>query len=469
MLEFKTVKFEDKDLLQEYYSACSYESCEYSAGIKLFWGRFYPYEYALSSDGSLIVKYEESGNSVFEMPVSKDGHDIGAALDEIDEYCMKNEIVPVFSDVPEDLLTLLIGRYNFTKIENYRGSADYIYRVEDLRKFKGRQYSTQRNHINKFKSLYPDYTYRELKAGEDLSEFWSSYYGGKTGDSESEQREKEVAIDMVSRFSEVASLISGAIEIGGKTAALCIGEILGSRVTVHIEKALTGYEGVYPVMVSEFLKHLPEGIEYVNREDDSGERGLRISKLRYRPFKLLSKYVVLVQSELLYVDAVPCIRTERLTLDEITEADAAVYQGICLDDERNRYWGYDYRTDLEDEYRAAVPDGYFLKVARSDFEERMCLNLAVRLGDSMIGEVVLYESDYKGSIEIGCRLLKEYEGRGYGREAMLAAADWAIYAAGFRTVRAKCFKENIPSFRMLSSFMRKTGEDEAFCYFLKEC
>ena len=503
MLEFKKITFEDKELLQSYYAACGFESCEYSVGIKLFWSSYYPYEYAVSADGSLIVKYEESGNTVFDVPVFRNGfypeksgglydeialQRLNAALDEIDEYCVKNEIVPVFSDVPAELLGLFATRYNFTKTENYREAADYIYKLEDLRDFKGRHYSGQRNHINKFKSLYPDYKYRELLPDEDLAEFWAAYYGentvdsgnavqGKSIDSASYIQEKTVAMEMAAKHSQLDSFVSGAIEVNGRIAAFCIGEILGSRVIVHIEKALAEYEGIYPMMVSEFLKHLPEGIEFVNREDDSSDKGLRISKLQYRPYKLLSKYVILVQSELLYVDAVPCITTKRLILNEITEADSAVYSAICLDDERNKFWGYDYRDDLEEEYQISdgadrkknLPPDYFVKVAAGDFAERMCLNLAVRLDGKMIGEVVLYEADYKGGIEIGCRLLKEYEGCGFGREAMAAVSDWAIYSAGFRKIKAKCFKENTQSHRMLSAFMKQIGEDEKFFCFEKIC
>ena len=511
MLEFKKVTFEDKELLQSCYNACGYESCEYSAGIKLFWNRFYPYEYAVSADGALIVKYEESGNTVFDMPVFREGSDseknggkyfgmvfdepalkqLNAALDEIDEYCVKNEIVPVFSDVPAELLGMFAVRYNFTKFENYREAADYIYRIEDLRDFKGRHYSGQRNHINKFKSLYPDYKYRELLPDEDLSVFWAAYYGENTDDSESYIQEKAVAMEMAAKHSQLETFVSGAIEINGQLAAFCIGEILGNRVIVHVEKALREYEGVYPVMVSEYLKHLPEGIEFVNREDDSSDKGLRISKLQYRPYKLLSKYVILIQSELLYVDDVPCIKTKRLTLDEISKADAAVYSAICMDDERNKYWGYDYKADLPDEYAAAVlpvcpdktdapisaleraenciPANYFVEAAANDFARRMCLSLAVRLDGKMIGEAVLYEADYKGGIEIGCRLLKEYECRGFGREAMEAVSDWAIYKAGFRKVKAKCFKENAASYKMLASFMKQIADDDKYFYFEKNC
>ena len=41
------------------------------------------------------------------------------------------------------------------------------------------------------------------------------------------------------------------------------------------------------------------------------------------------------------------IRTERLTIEEITETDAQEYQRLYLDDDNNKWWGYDYREDLK--------------------------------------------------------------------------------------------------------------------------
>ena len=46
-------------------------------------------------------------------------------------------------------------------------------------------------------------------------------------------------------------------------------------------------------------------------------------------------------------------------------------------------------------------------------------------------------------------------------------AEWALYKVHLTRVVAKCFKENQPSYKMLSSCMRKNGEDETFFYFEK--
>ena len=47
-------------------------------------------------------------------------------------------------------------------------------------------------------------------------------------------------------------------------------------------------------------------------------------------------------------------------------------------------------------------------------------------------------------------------------------AEWGLYQRHLGHVVAKCFKENDASYKMLSSCMRKKGEDEKFFYFNKE-
>ena len=51
--------------------------------------------------------------------------------------------------------------------------------------------------------------------------------------------------------------------------------------------------------------------------------------------------------------------------------------------------------------------------------------------------------------------------------AFAAAANWGLYKANLTKIVAKCFKENAASYKMLSSCMRKKGEDEKFFYFEK--
>ena len=91
----------------------------------------------------------------------------------------------------------------------------------------------------------------------------------------------------------------------------------------------------------------------------------------------------------------------------------------------------------------------------------------LKLKGRLIGEVVLYNPDFRGGFEQGCRIAPEYAGHGYGAEAFAAAADWALYHLGLARVVAKCFKENEPSRKMLSACMRPSGEDDTYFYFEK--
>ena len=80
---------------------------------------------------------------------------------------------------------------------------------------------------------------------------------------------------------------------------------------------------------------------------------------------------------------------------------------------------------------------------------------------------MLYRFNARGEAELGCRILPEHSGHGYGTEAFARIADWTLYSLGLRRLLAKCYHENEASWRMLSACMRPSGEDEWFYYFSK--
>ena len=90
---------------------------------------------------------------------------------------------------------------------------------------------------------------------------------------------------------------AGYIETEGTIVALAVGEVNGDTLYVHVEKARTDYTGAYQAIVSEFAQYAaqPDTL-YINREDDSGDEGLRYSKMVYRPLRLLNKYWIAVKA-----------------------------------------------------------------------------------------------------------------------------------------------------------------------------
>ena len=76
----------------------------------------------------------------------------------------------------------------------------------------------------------------------------------------------------------------GGMELDGRLLSVAMAERCGDTLQIHIEKALYGYEGVYPATVQAFAQEFAvDGVRWLNREHDAGDKGLRTSKLQYLP------------------------------------------------------------------------------------------------------------------------------------------------------------------------------------------
>ena len=297
-----------------------------------------------------------------------------------------------------------------------------------------------------------------------IEQFWRDYEAEFPKESNAKAKnELELAKKML-KMTGKPYFFTGGMFDGEKLIALSLAEKCGDTLIIHIEKALYSYTGVYPTLVQAFADAFGDGCQWINREDDAADKGLRTSKLQYGPAKLAPKYRFDPQNELLnHVQAIPELKTERLTLSALTEADIPDYNALVLDADRNRWWGYDDVGGLG----GPVEERSFFDVAKRDFENRQAVNFAVRLDGKLIGEAVLYRFDCRGGAELGCRIDKAYAGNGYGTEAFAAVAEWGLYKIHLSRVVAKCYKENQASYKMLSACMRKKGEDDTFFYFEK--
>ena len=352
----------------------------------------------------------------------------------------------------------------FPRCETYynRKYSDYVYLAQKLAEMSGRNYSSHRNHIKKFHTLYPDAVFRVF-TNEDVPSVkrflkrFSEVFDASSNSATDELRYSELMLERIGS----SCFRCGGFVLDGEIISLCFCEKCGDTLIDHIEKALYEFEGIYPATVQAFLTEFGSDVKYFNREDDSGDKGLRRSKLQYKPHTVAHKYSVIVKNELSLLNSYPELASERLTYNEILPSDITEYNRLCLDIDSNKYWGYDYRGDCQ------YPDrDYFYHDQKNDFNNRMTVSLAIRLDGMLIGEVILHDFDYRGSCEIGIRILPEYKGCGYGRETLKTVIDYALYELGLDFVRAKCYKENRPSSNMLSIVMRQVDSDEIFEHYI---
>lgn len=266
-------------------------TCDYSVGAIYMWRNYYETSYAIFDDMLVFKVSYHDGSVSFTYPVGEKHMD--QIIDALKEYCRFEGIPLVFCTVPKEAADVLRDRYHATIIsEPDRDWMDYIYLTSNLANFPGRRFSGQRNHINKFLKLYPDYQYHTMTPDNvDRVKVFLKEYQELYGKS------SVLAIEELTRALELLDymfdfkLPGGFITVEDKIVCLAIGEIIDDTLYVHVEKAVRDYQGSYQMIVKEFTSHnTDENILYVNREEDVGDLGLRTSKLSYHPEALLEKY-----------------------------------------------------------------------------------------------------------------------------------------------------------------------------------
>ncbi|MBM4311034.1 MAG: DUF2156 domain-containing protein [Deltaproteobacteria bacterium] len=168
-----------------------------------------------------------------------------------------------------------------------RDNFDYLYNRCDLAELKGRKFSKKRNLINAFINDH-EYTGKPLldeHIPEALAilEQWREEHG-EEGDYAAAREALEQSWGM--------QLCGGIYHVDNRPAAYSLGEELagGTCFVIHFEKALQGYKGLYQFINQSFAAILPDCYDFINREQDLGDAGLRQAKESYQPAGFVKKY-----------------------------------------------------------------------------------------------------------------------------------------------------------------------------------
>lgn len=294
MLNFEPIDADNILLALDFFKYKRGRTADYTLGAMYMWRDFYNTSYAIYED-MLLYRVKFYNRTSFTYPVGSGSFD--RAINALKEYCRSRNIPLWFCTVPKEVVPDIVEKYQGTiPSQPNRDWADYLYLAKDLAEMAGRRYSGQRNHINKFKKLYPNYSYHRINSDniQRVTDFLVDYGKEHAKESSLAQEELRRAIELMSYFDHFR--LKGAfIEVDGRIIAMTVGEIVQDTLYCHVEKAIRDYEGAYQMIVKEFASDmLSYGISYINREDDVGDEGLRKSKLSYHPIELLDKYCIIV-------------------------------------------------------------------------------------------------------------------------------------------------------------------------------
>lgn len=290
MIAFTPLTISHAATLRTYTMQSSCMNCDMNVANLCSWQFLYHTEYAIK-EGFLLLRFLINGQITYMMPIGKG--DLRHVLMQLqaDAHCMGDSfrlacVCPCAQKYIEEAFP---GTFQFS---SNRDSADYIYLRESLASLSGKKLQPKRNHISKFKRLYPNYVYRPLSpelVTECLRVAEQWYISNDYHKQSSMKAELQMMRTALAHMDEL-QIIGGTLFVDEQMIAFTFGAYINQETfDVCVEKADTSYEGAYAMINHLFVCQLPENIKYVNREEDLGIEGLRKAKLSYQPALILDK------------------------------------------------------------------------------------------------------------------------------------------------------------------------------------
>ncbi len=292
-IAFKRPEMGDKERIDRMFKAHCSRSCERTFVNVYLWARHYDVEFAEVAH-TIVFKMELDGLA-FTYPAGEP-EDVKQALQILEAYAAERGEPFCLYNVTEEMFAQLESWYpdQFT-ITYDRDIADYVYECEKLTTLAGKKLHAKRNHINKFKATYSDWSYEPLSE-ENVEECFQMALEWRriNGCEDDPDKVKEMCVTLNSlRLFRELELKGGILRVEGRIVAFTLGEaICEDTFVVHIEKAFSDVQGAYPMINQQFVEHECQAYAYINREEDTGSEGLRKAKLSYRPVFLVEKGIV---------------------------------------------------------------------------------------------------------------------------------------------------------------------------------
>jgi uncharacterized protein len=295
--EFSALKPEDQDLLTSYLKRHPQPLAGYTFSTLAAWASFFHYRWVFAEADALLIScvLDPDPNLHLLQPVGPLSPQVAQQISKAaGELAYPLKIIGVsdgFLKANPDFVRLFAVRED-------RAVSNYLYSAESLAKLAGRKYSKKRNLISQASGLYV-WTSQKLTAAtinscfsvlESIREEENPAMEGMLA---REIAALECALKRFDEFGQQGILIS----VEGRPVAFSIFEAISpTTVAVHFERALRSYKGLYQVVNCETAKIVvAQGFEFINREEDLGDEGLRDAKMSYHPIEIVPAYELTYQ------------------------------------------------------------------------------------------------------------------------------------------------------------------------------
>lgn len=299
--DFHVLSLNMVDTVRKYVNSYINGVCDNTVGCFFGWREFYGVRYCVEEDILFIQYNSVNEGCVYASPIPLSGR----SEDFLKGIDMLRSMHHLMGD--SEFILVTVTASEITNICEKYGSAityfadenafDYVYNSQDLMFFKGKKYHGERNHVNKFKLLYPDYRFVEITEDfiQPAHDFCAQYVRDNPKTADTAVAEYGKIPEYFNNYG-IYNFLGGALIVDENIIGVCLAEKIGDTLYEHFEKCDSSYPGSHQVLVSEMAKRFAQDVPYINREDDAGDLNLRRSKLSYHPVKMIEKYVVHVLS-----------------------------------------------------------------------------------------------------------------------------------------------------------------------------
>jgi hypothetical protein len=277
-MRIEPLDFSHRDLLNERLKKLQTPVAEYSFPNLYLFRNVHRYE--LIFDKEIFVRGLSYDGYSYLMPT--------AEITTIDCSYLKTMMstVDFLFPIPETWLKCFShDEYHYTCKQ---GDMDYLYTVEQMSTYRGRNLHSKRNLLKQFASAY---AHKALPLTNDRLNDAHSVLNGWLGDTGQEVTETDYSpcLEALSRYDDLI-LCGGIYYADNEPAGFIVGEELNEETfALHFAKARKKFKGIYQYMFNNFAGILPPKYRFLNFEQDLDKDTLRLAKSSYLPHSMLKK------------------------------------------------------------------------------------------------------------------------------------------------------------------------------------
>lgn len=286
--EFKPLEIADRLWISKKLKKTSRSICELTLGNIFLWKDFDHTKVTCLNDNICMLISPPNETPYFLEPVG------GNKLPETVELLFGH--TPKISRASK-VFTQMLGKERYS-ISPLRNQFDYIYLRSDLAELKGKRFDGKRNHIKRFRSAHPNYTYSpfepEVKGkAMALFEKWFAVREESRFFPRLAYTSQKGAIIEAFKYFKELHLRGGMLWEDGRLAGFTIGSPIDPEtISAHFLYGDPEAKGSSQTLLWEACNRTYSDFKYIDLEQDLGIPGLRTAKLSYHPLRLEEKFEI---------------------------------------------------------------------------------------------------------------------------------------------------------------------------------